>query len=764
MRSILLIVVSLFVVKGAAGQIPVGAWRDHFSYNKGVAATASPERVYVASTNGAFWFNPTEGIIGKLSKVDGLTDLGISAIGYSQLHNALLVGYQNGNIDIVHKNYVVNLPYILEKPMQGSKSINHFFFRSNGEVLVSTSFGIVLLNIEKAEIKDTYYIGEGGSELVVFQTAEHNGRVYAATNLGLKSANANDPQIFHFQSWTQEIGVPGPEYEVKAVVGFNESLVIVQAADTEDSFSVYVSTGYGWQQLGATHSFFKSLSVTNNRLAVCGRQAVEVYQSIDGPVSYVHGYQGFDRFSPNFTIVDANGAIAIADDNYGLMYNTNGAWAEIRPDGPDNNNVFHVSPFNDDILVARGARTDSWGNRWYPFSIHRFSGNEWTTKSYPDYFDAVRILPNKLNSSEFFMASWGNGVALFRDGELLEMYGPENSSLQSIISGPYCRISGLAQDADGNLWVANGAVANPISVRMVDGTWVGFPYQNEISSDRLSDAMFSPSGDLWVIIPAGGGIFVLNPGENLESASDDDHKKIKLTDYEGNLLPNEIHSMAFDREGYLWVGTNEGVLISYNPERVFDSGFYAQRIKIPDVIEEFAVFLLEQEVITSIAVDGGNRKWFGTARSGVYLQSADGTKQIAHFDTDNSPLPSNNIQHLALHPKTGELFIATDKGLVSYRTDSTEPERVFGKVYAFPNPVRPEYQGDITITGLVEETIVKITDVAGNLVYEARSQGGQATWNGKNFAGQRVSTGVYLFFCSDSKGEQSAVGKILFVK
>jgi len=222
--------------------------------------------------------------------------------------------------------------------------------------------------------------------------------------------------------------------------------------------------------------------------------------------------------------------------------------------------------------------------------------------------------------------------------------------------------------------------------------------------------------------------------------------------------------MAFDRDGYLWVGTNEGVLISYNPERIFDTGFYAQRIKIPDVIEEFAVFLLEQEVITSIVVDGGNRKWFGTARSGIYLQSADGTKQIAHFDTENSPLPSNNVQHLALHPKTGELFIATDKGLVSYRTDSTEPEKVFGKVYAFPNPVRPEYQGDITITGLVEETIVKITDVAGNLVFETRSQGGQATWNGKNFNGERVSTGVYLFFCTSSKGEQSAVGKILFVK
>ena len=764
MRSLFFVIVSLFSVNVVYGQIPVGTWRDHFSYNKGIAAAVSSEKIYVASSNGVFWFNPAEGSIEKFSKVNGLTDLGINTIGYSPFHNSLLVGYENGNLDIIHENQVVNIPYILEKPMQGSKSINHFLFLSNGDVLVSTSFGIVVLNVEKAEIKDTYYIGEGGSELVVYQTAEHNGKIFAATSVGLKSADANDPLIFHYQSWLTESNLPTPGAEVKAVVSFNESLIIAESTGNNEECNIFANVETGWQQVGATHLYFKSLSVTNSQLSVSTRQAVEVYQSINGPVTYVHGYSGFNRYAPNFTVVDSNGGIAIADDNYGLMYRAGSQWTEICPDGPDNNNVFYVSPFNDEVLVARGARTDSWGNRWYPFSIHKFSENEWSTQSYPDYFDAVRILPNRLNSNEFFAASWGNGVALFRDGELLEMYGPENSSLQSVISGPYCRISGLAQDEFGNLWVANGAVANPISVRLVDGTWHGFPYQSQISSDRLSDAMFSPAGHLWVIIPAGGGFFVLNPGENIESASDDDYKKIKLTDYDGNLLPNEIHSMAFDRDGYLWVGTNEGVLISYNPERIFDSGFYAQRIKIPDVLEEFAVFLLEQEVITSIAVDGGNRKWFGTARSGIYLQSADGTKQIAHFDTQNSPLPSNNIQHLALHPKTGELFIATDKGMVSYRTDSNEPEKVFGKVYAFPNPVRPEYLGDITITGLVEETIVKITDVAGNLVYETRSQGGQATWNGKNFYGERVSTGVYLFFCSSSNGEQSAVGKILFVK
>ena len=153
----------------------------------------------------------------------------------------------------------------------------------------------------------------------------------------------------------------------------------------------------------------------------------------------------------------------------------------------------------------------------------------------------------------------------------------------------------------------------------------------------------------------------------------------------------------------------------------------------------------------------------GTLRSGAFLQSSDGSEQLLHFTKENSPLPSNNIQHIGIHPNTGEVFFATDKGMVSYRGDATEPKSKFGKVYAFPNPVRPNYNGLITITGLVDNTLVKITDVSGNLVYETKSLGGQANWDGKNINGRRVSTGVYLFFCDDEVGEQSAVGKILFV-
>jgi hypothetical protein len=266
-------------------------------------------------------------------------------------------------------------------------------------------------------------------------------------------------------------------------------------------------------------------------------------------------------------------------------------------------------------------------------------------------------------------------------------------------------------------------------------------------------------------LPSGEGLFVLDPGTNVASASDDQYRKIRLSDHDGNLLPNDIYSLAFDRDGYLWVATSEGVLISYNPDQAIDASTFAvQRVKIPDVVEGLAAYLLQTETVTSITVDGGNRKWFGTSKSGVFLQSSDGSKELLHFNMKNSPLPSNNIMDIKIHPTSGEVFIATDKGLISYRGDATDPVEKFGKVYAFPNPVKPNYNGLISIVGLVENTTVKITDISGNLVYETQSLGGQATWDGKNLNGHRVSTGVYLIFCSDSKGEQTAVSKLLFIK
>lgn len=763
-KLVISIFIFLITINSSHSQSPVGAWRDHFAYKQGLKTAIAPNRFYVSVQNGVFWYNNEDGSLGKLSTANGLSDVGVTAIGYSPYENLLAVGYSNGNIDLVFNRQIVNIPYILQKPMQGSKQINNFYFDGNNQIFVATGFGIVVVNIEKKEIKDTYYIGLGGSEVKVNQVIEFNDRIYAATSNGLLSAASNDPLLIHYASWTLEQNLPeASEYNHLAV--FKGSLIVNQSTGILDPDIIWYFDSFAWNQLSSSFTQIGSLFANDSKLVVSSRQGIGLYQAVPGAIDLVNEYPGLNQFQPNSVSLDSRGYMVVADSHYGMIYNGDNTWIQICPNAPEEDRAYFVLPTNNELLVAGGARTDIWSNRYFPVIIHALSNNnQWITHYDFNYFDAVRITPSPTNDKEFFVSSWGNGIVVFRDGQFVDNYNPTNSSLETIIPGAYCRVGGVAFDSEGNLWASNAGVTNPISVRTPEGTWKSFPYQNEISSPRQSDIVYSPSGQLWVVLPSGGGFFVLDPGDDPLSMESHTTRKFKPFDPDGAALPNDISAIVFDRDGYLWVGTNEGVIVSYNPHRVLEpSAFNFQRVKIPDVVQGLAVYLLESETVTSIAVDGGNRKWFGTLRSGAFLQSTDGSEQLLHFTKENSPLPSNNIQHIGIHPKTGEVFFATDKGMVSYRGEATDPVNQFGKVYAFPNPVRPSYTGLISITGLVDKTVVKITDVSGNLVHETTSLGGQATWDGKNLNGKRVSTGVYLFFCADEKGEQSAVGKILFV-
>jgi hypothetical protein len=236
-------------------------------------------------------------------------------------------------------------------------------------------------------------------------------------------------------------------------------------------------------------------------------------------------------------------------------------------------------------------------------------------------------------------------------------------------------------------------------------------------------------------------------------------------DIDNSVISNFIYSIAQDREGNIWLGTNKGIVVYYSPSRVFSSNeFYAQTILVPrNDNSGFGDPLLGTETVTAIKVDGANRKWLGTRNGGVFLVSDDGLKQIHAFNIDNSPLLSNSINDITINENTGEVFFATNSGIISYVSDAVGPAEEFSDVYVYPNPVRETYFGDIVITGLIENAYVKITDLNGNLVHETRSLGGNAIWNGNNLSGKRVSTGVYLVFLTNDDGSLTHVTKLLFI-
>lgn len=765
MKQYTITLLLLLLIESAFSQVPVGKWRDHFAFKQVNYTTISNSKVYASSANGVFWYSPTDGNIGKLTSVNGLNDVGISALGHSKYDNVLAIGYQNGNIDLVINDKILNVPDIKQKPIQGTKQINHFFFDDSNLLLISTGFGIVVYNLERREIKDTYYIGEAGAECWVNQVTVFNHRLYAATGNGLKSASVNSTTLFHYESWQIETEIPFVDAEYNTMAVFQNKLFVNQSTGNSVNDALWIFDGENWSTATSQFIQIRNIAASQNYMVLTSRQGIMVYSNYPSEQITITEYANYWDYKPNHALINNNGTLAIADNSLSLMYGNVKSWTRVKPNSPDNDRAYYILPTLTNLYILAGSRNSWWGNMYYPFTYHELNDNRWRTVYNSAFFDAVRITQSPFYEDELFVSTWGHGVVVYRDGEVSNNFTPENSSLQTIFSGPYCRIGGIAFDLNNNMWVTNAGVPNPISLYTAEGEWVSFPYENQIASDRISDIKLSPSNFLWVIIPSGGGLFVIDPGTNPESIESHRAKKVNLIAPDGSSLPNNIHSIAFDKDNYLWVGTSEGVLISYNPYAVFEpQQFSLQRVKIPGYEEGYAAELLKSQVVTSIAVDGGNRKWFGTQRSGAYLQSSDGSEQLLHFTVNNSPLPSNNIQHIGIHPKTGEVFFATDKGTISYRAEATEGNSRFGKVYAFPNPVRPEFDGVITITGLVDKTNVKITDLTGNLVFETVSLGGQATWDGKTLTGNKAATGVYLFFCTTTDGEETAVGKILFIK
>ena len=338
--------------------------------------------------------------------------------------------------------------------------------------------------------------------------------------------------------------------------------------------------------------------------------------------------------------------------------------------------------------------------------------------------------------------------------------------MQTIIEGgKYFRLGGTAFDLENNLWVTNSAVPEPISVKKADGKWKSFTLDGMLSDNNLGRIINTTYDHKWVVCPLGHGLFAFDVNGTIDDISDDRYKKFDIVDVNGEIISNYVYCLVEDRDGNHWVGTDKGIVVYYSPTRVFDEGpFYGQQIIVPrNDGTGLADILLGTEKVTSIAVDGANRKWIGTSKSGLYLVSDDGLEEVHHFTEENSPLLSNNITDIVINDENGLVYIGTDRGLISYKSTAIDGREDFSGVYVYPNPVHHDFDGEIVITGLVGDVNVKITDITGNIVYETTALGGQAIWDGRSFSGDRVSTGVYMIFCTDDEGSKTHITKLLII-
>jgi hypothetical protein len=748
-----------FVLVNLAGQTPVGTWSDHLNYNVAQSVTAGSEEVFASNGSSILVYNSQLAELRKLSKVNGLTETGISAIGYSEDTKTLVVGYNSANIDLVANNVVYNIPDIQQKFITGEKRINKI--RTRGKyAYLACSFGIVVIDILKKEVHDTWYPVAGTSGEVLDITFG-NGKVFAAGK-GVFSGDLSNPGLSYSGNWNPVSSLPDPAGKYNLILYLNNNLFINLSDPFSGNDYIYRISSGNNLVISENGVRFTSLEPSSSGIIAASPGKVRFCNS-DGIIQKTVNSYGWGPCNISGTI-EKDGILWIADGSAGLVFSENlSSFMKLNLPGPVSDKAFHVTSLNGKSIVTGGGTTASWNGMSRSFQASVTGENNWDILEAAGITDPVRSAIDPTDPTHFFISTWGSGLLEFRNNVLEKRYIETNSPLQSAVPGQsVVKVFGLAFDKSGNLWVTQSGLSGSIKVLRPDGTWIVNPLT--INSPLAGDIAIAGNGDKWIILPGGNGIFVLDDKNTPGIFTDDRSGRFTLTDADRKLVPN-VYSLACDLDGNIWVGTDQGPYIYYNPGKVFTDEIIASRITVPrNDGTEYGDYMLATEKITSIAIDGANRKWIGTASSGVYLLSSDGATRLKHYNEENSPLFSNSVSSVSVDNKTGDVWFCTSKGLISIRENSNAGSEKFSGVYAFPNPVRNDFTGNVTITGLMRDTQVKITDVSGNLVYETTSDGGMATWDMTNRRGQRVSTGVYIAFCSSPDGKESTVTKILVIR
>lgn len=764
MRSIILFLF-LFLVNEGFSQTRIGAWRDHLPYHSCKKVVKVGNLVYCATDNNIFTYNTKDNSLQKLSKITGLSDIGVANMEYSAENDISFIAYTDGNIDLVKNQTITNIPDIYKQSVPGSKKANHIFFQKNF-AYVSYSFGIVVIDLTKKEIKDTYQVGEAGTAYEVFATVADDNYFYAATQKGIFKGGINDPFLVNYQRWQRDNTIPNSSGKFNTLGVFNGKIISNFNGSADKTDTLYYLDNAGWKYLPvADHQNHFEIRASGNQLLVTGAYHVYTVSANLQVMQTITDY-GFAGADPRSTWLDETGNLWIADGGNGLVVKSGGSgFQSIYPNGPNSVNVGKMQFMNGTLYVSGGGTTTGMAPLYFHGELFQFANENWTSAYNQNAFDYTAIAVDPTNPKSVFVGSWGNGVYVYNEGQVSEHYTDQNSTLRTNIPGiaSFC-IGGVAIDADKNLWVTQGGVSAPVSVRKPDGkSWVSLSWNAYLGTYALGEIHIDQNNQFWIPLLPNHGMFVFDPNGTIENDKDDKIIIFKPTSAYNETI-DRVVCAASDKDGYVWVGTDHGPVYYQNPKDVFNGETAGTKVLIPRNDGKNTVDpLLGTETVNCIAVDGANRKWFGTEKGGAYLVSPDGTREIHHFNMTNSPLFSNNILSIAINGSTGEVFFGTDKGIISYRANASTPDDDFNNVYVFPNPVRENYEGIVTIKGLIENTIVKITDISGNLVYQTKSLGAEATWDGRGHNGRKAATGVYLVFCSNEDGSKTYVTKMLII-
>lgn len=763
----------IIIPSGYGQDVAIGQWKDYLSYYQCTKVSQGQNTMYCTSQAGVFAYNLKDNSITRYNKITGLSDIGTTVARYTSYGNTLFIGYSDGNMDVLQNGQITNMPELKTSYIQGNKTINDVYFINN-DAYVSCGQGIMQIDLSQDIILNTFYIGPDGTALNVRGLTVYNDSIFAATDNGIYKAYLHDANLNNFNDWkkvTSPVLCPGKYNNITTVgntlyTSYSKSLS--KGVSMQDT--IYTYSGGEWAHYTYVQGTDNVLSLesSNGYLVISGQNDVKVINASGTLVKDVSGY-GSAPAIPNDAIVDANMNLWIADNSSGMVESAGQGTGQIFcPPGPYSNNIFSMAVSNNNIWITPGGYDAGFGPLYiHTIGVSAYYNNTWyrLLDSYDSLTDINCIAVDPSNPAHAFAGTWHNGVVEYNIPYITNVYNTGNSSVQNNYTGAYSiRNGGLAFDTLGNLWISNDIPATKyISVRKKDGTWDAFDFSFILPSNcPATQLMVTQSGAKWLVVPS-RGILVYQDNGTFAQPNANNATLITNIKGHGGLPDLNVETIAQDKDGAIWVGTDQQVVVFYSPDNVLDGQGDWDCDSVFVTQTGYTQLLMQNQVTTAIAIDGANRKWIGTQSGGVFLMSTDGTQQIENFTSSNSPLLSNDITCIKINPNNGEVFFGTDKGLVSYRGTATEGTNNFGNVYAFPNPIPHGYNGNVAINGLVANSDVKITDINGDLVYHTTSLGGQAIWNCTTFSGQRVKTGVYLVFCASPDGSQTRVTKLLFI-
>lgn len=794
MKKALFIILAILPMVMKA-QLAVGEWKVYPVFANNVTRMLdTPEKVYYISEGNLFSYDKNTDESYSYSVVNKLNENEIHNIYYNKENKYLLVAYKSGNIDLLYDNgKVINMPEIKDAVLGTEKTINDVCFYEN-RIYVATVFGLVIFDDQKHHVIESGIYNQKITSIEVYADnilisidwkmyissvdTKHNtinsfANLYALRADDMKVINNKIVLITNYGNYTI-LRIGDLDVVNKKITNFTD----VSANDVkllnEDKEGVYTFNASTLVKFDSDGNYEK----VNLPTELQGKQ-IALWEGLNSVwLGDKSGISNLDISGDTITVLRDNfipesstsvkkvfflhrgnsGKIYLSNSGSNDIYQTKG-WQRIQINTINNGGVENITPATFTSSNKNGA-----------------------TYSYKVIADTYKIMEDPDDANVYYVGSFWDGVCKVKNKEDITCYNWLNSTITTIAGGYACVAPAFDFDKNNNLWVfsAIDKTTNP-ALHMLSSAarkkdeiaktdWVSVNLgdikggkDNKILACKKSN-MFIISDGLW-----DGNLVGYDTKGTYENTSDDTYMIwSKFIDQDGkNFDPIHICAVVEDKNGKVWLGTDNGVVEITKPANLTNEAMTINRIKVPrNDGTQLADYLLETLYVTSIAVDGTNKKWLGTLTSGVYLVSENGDEILEHFTAENSSLPSNTIYSLECDPNSNSVFIGTDVGLVEYSSTTAPASADYSNVYAYPNPVRPEFTGWITIKGLMDNSLVKIADAAGNVFYSTVSEGGMVTWDGCNADGQRVKSGVYYVFASQNEeggSSSSAVTKILVV-